>query len=62
MTGSANKTRKCCEMEIKVEKTKVMRISRKPSPLQTMTDQNQLKNVEYFNCLGSVITNYANSN
>jgi len=36
--------------------TKVMRVSRYESPVQ-MIDQKQLENVEYFNCLGSMITN-----
>ena len=31
--------------------TKIMRISRQPSPLQTKTDQKQSENVEYFNNL-----------
>jgi hypothetical protein len=44
-------------MGMNVEKTKVMRISRQPSPIQIMTDQKQLKNVEYLNYLGSMITN-----
>jgi hypothetical protein len=34
-----------------------MRISRQPSPVQAIKDQKQLKNVEYFHCLGSIITN-----
>jgi len=36
-----------------------MRISRQPSQAQIMMDQQQLKNVEYFICLGNLITNYA---
>jgi hypothetical protein len=44
-------------MEMSVEKTKVMRISRQPSPMKIMIDQKQLENVEYFNYLGSMITN-----
>jgi hypothetical protein len=40
-------------------KTKVMRISRQPSPIKIMIDQKQLENVEYFNYLGSMITNDA---
>jgi hypothetical protein len=36
-----------------------MRISRQPSPIQIMIDQNQQKNVEYFKYMGSVITNDA---
>ena len=47
----------CYVVERYVETTKVMRISREPSPIQIMTDQKQLKNVEYLNYLGSMITN-----
>jgi hypothetical protein len=46
-------------MEMNVEKTKVMRISRQPSPIKIMIHQKQLENVEYFNYLGSMITNDA---
>ena len=38
-------------MEMNVEKTKVMRISRQPSPVTVMIDQKQLENVECFNPL-----------
>jgi hypothetical protein len=44
-------------MEMYVEKTTVMRISRQPSPMKIMIDQKQLENVECFNYLGSIITN-----
>jgi hypothetical protein len=37
-------------------KSKVIRISRQPSPVQFMMDQKQLENVEYF---GSIVTNNA---
>jgi len=50
---------RCYEMEMNVEKTKVMRISWQPSPVQIMTDQKQLDNTEYFNYLGSTVTNDA---
>jgi len=40
-----------------VEKTKVMRISRQPSPVTIMIDQKQLENVECFKYLGSLLTN-----
>jgi len=33
---------------MKVEKTKMLRISRQPSPIQIMTGQKQPENVEYF--------------
>jgi hypothetical protein len=46
-------------MEMNVEKTKVMRISRQPSPIKIITDQKQPENLEYFNYLGSMITNDA---
>ena len=42
-------------MEMNVEKTKVMRISRQPAPIKVMIDQKQLENVEYFNYLGNMI-------
>jgi len=46
-------------MEVNVEKTKVMRLSRQPSPLEIMIDQKQLENVEYFNNWHSKIPNDA---
>jgi hypothetical protein len=46
-------------MEMNVEKTKVMKISRQPYTIQIMTDQKQLENVKYFNYLGRMITNDA---
>jgi hypothetical protein len=46
-------------MQINVEKAKVMRISRQPSPIQIMIDQEQLQNVEHFSYLGNMITNDA---
>jgi len=44
---------RCYGMEMNAGKTKVMRISRQPSPVQIMIDQEQPENVEYFNSLGS---------
>ena len=38
----------CYGMEINVEKTKVMRISRQPSPLLIILDQKQLENMKHF--------------
>jgi hypothetical protein len=35
-------------IELNVEKTKVMRISRQPFPVKVMIDQKQLENVESF--------------
>jgi len=40
-----------------VEKIKVMRISRQPSPVTIMIDQKQLENVECFKYLGRMLTN-----
>ena len=44
-------------MEMNVEKTKVMRISRQPSSVTIMTDQKQLENVECLKYLGSMLSN-----
>ena len=44
-------------MEWKVEKTKVMRISRQPFAVKIMIDQKQLENVDSFKYLGSILTN-----
>jgi len=44
-------------MEMNVEKTKVMEISRQPFPAKITTDQKQLENVEFFKHLGSILTN-----
>jgi hypothetical protein len=46
---------RCYGMEMNVDKTKLMKISRELSTLQIMIDQKQLENVEYFNYLGSMI-------
>jgi len=48
---------RCCGMEMDVEKTKVMRTSRQPSPVTIMIDQKQLENVECFKYLGNMLTN-----
>jgi hypothetical protein len=48
---------RCYGMEMHGENTTLMRISRKPSPVQIMIDQKQLENVEYFDYLDSMITN-----
>jgi hypothetical protein len=37
---------RCYGMEMNVEKTKVMTISRQPLPVKLMIDQKQLENVE----------------
>ena len=43
-------------MEMNVEKTKVMRISRQPSPVTITINQKQLENVKWFKYLGSMLT------
>ena len=40
------------------KKTKVMRISRQPSPVTITIDQKQLENVKRFKYLGSMLTDY----
>jgi hypothetical protein len=46
-------------MDINVEKTKTMRISRQPTPLQIKIDKKLMENVEELNYLGGMITNDA---
>jgi hypothetical protein len=48
---------KCVHHPKKKNKTKVMRISRQPSPVTITIDQKQLQNVECFKYLGSMLTN-----
>jgi hypothetical protein len=48
---------RCYEMEMNVEKTKVMRISRQPFPVKLVIDQKKTKNVGSFKYLGSRLTN-----
>jgi len=52
MINKLIKIGRCYDMEINVEKTKVMRISRQPTPVTSMIDQKQLENVECFKYLG----------
>ena len=40
-------TERRCGMEMNVEKLKLMRISRHPSPVQILIDQKQLENVVF---------------
>ena len=40
---------RCYRMEMNVEKTKVMRISRQPLPVKIIIDQKQLENVYLLN-------------
>jgi hypothetical protein len=43
---------RCYGMEMNVEKIKVMRISRQPTPVTIKIDQRQLENVKCFRYLG----------
>jgi hypothetical protein len=45
-----------CGMEMSVEKSQIMKISRQPFPVQIVIDQKRLENAEYFNSLSSMIT------
>jgi hypothetical protein len=45
-------------MESNLEKTKVMKMSRKRFPKKLTIDQKQLENVDSFKYLGSMLTNY----
>jgi len=55
MIDSRTETGRSCEMQMNVEKTKVMRISRQPSKMQVGIDKKQPENVEYLNYLGSMV-------
>ena len=46
-------------LEMNVENTDVMGISRQTFPVQITMNQKDQENVEFFKCLGSIITNYA---
>jgi hypothetical protein len=48
---------RCYGMEVNVEKRRIMRFSRQPSPAKIMINQKQLENVESFKYLGSILTN-----
>ena len=56
MTDKLIEIGRCYGMEMNVEKTKVMRISRQPFPVKIMIDQKELEN-ESFEYLGSILTN-----
>ena len=57
MTEKLVEIGRCYGMEMKVEKTKFMRISRQPFPVKIMIGQKQLENVESFKYLCSMLTN-----
>jgi hypothetical protein len=47
----------CYVMEMNVEKTNIMRISRQPFAVKIMSHQNHLEDEESFKYLGSTLTN-----
>jgi hypothetical protein len=49
----------CYGMEMNIEKTKVVTISRQLSTVWSAITTTQLDNVKYYNYLGSIITNNA---
>ena len=55
MIGRLTEIGRCYGMEMNVEKTKVMRISRQTGAVHIMIDQKQLENVEYFSYVGGLI-------
>jgi hypothetical protein len=55
MIAKLSENGSCFEMEMNVEKLRT--ISVQTSPIQTMTDQKEPANVEYFNYWGSTKTN-----
>ena len=57
MTDRLPYTERHYGMEMNVAKTKIMRISMQPSPVEIMADRKQRENVEYFRYLYSLITN-----
>jgi hypothetical protein len=57
MVDKLIETGRCYGMEMNVEKTKLLRISRPPYPVKLTIDQKQLENVECFKYLGSMLTN-----
>jgi hypothetical protein len=59
MTERLIKVGRCYGMEMNVEQTKVMRISKQGSTVQIMSDQKHPENVEYFKYLVSMVTNDA---
>jgi len=50
---------RCYGTEINVKKSKVMRISRQPPPIQILVDQKHPENMENFSYMSSMITNDA---
>jgi len=57
MSERLTETGRCYGMEMNVEKNKVMKISRQPSPIQIMIEEKHPENVEYFRFLGSMMAN-----
>lgn len=47
---------RCHGVEMNVDKSMTLRIPKQLFPVQIMTDQKELENVEYLSYLGSLIT------
>jgi hypothetical protein len=62
MTNRLTEIGRSYRMEINMEETNVMRISKQPSLVQNMIHKKQLENVEYFNHLGTMITKHVKHN
>ena len=45
-------------METNIDKSQVMRVSRSNESLQVKVNNRELKEVDHFKCLGSVLTRY----
>jgi hypothetical protein len=52
MIDKLNEIGGCYGMEMNVEKTKIMRISRQHIPVKIMIDQKQLQNVDFLKVFG----------
>jgi hypothetical protein len=57
MLERLTETGRCHGIELNVETTEVMRISKQPSRVQIVIDQKQPENVECYKYLDSMITN-----
>jgi hypothetical protein len=57
--GRLGEVGRCYGRAMNVQKIKLMTTSQQLSPVQTMIVKKRLENVEYFNYLGSLITNDA---
>ena len=59
ITDRLNEAGRCYGMEMNDNKSKMLRISKQPFPVEIMMDQKQLENVVYLSYLGNLITDDA---